>query len=297
MKAVQTALLAIATAVVTTQAGVVFQQDFSLSTVLGDYLLEPVGTANFHDIGATAVDGAVATNHSMLLRMPMNSVTPNTAGFFRGSMGNGSTGLMTFQVDFTPWRSYTVNKWNPWGGMTFGDYADTSSYTTYQHLNGTFSGVEFREGGSKVIIRGAGSADTLVDYHKTYRLTVFMNDSGVAQQYLGPDGQVYDLSVTEATAVIASTGLTGTYIRGSIAIWVSDYSNPSAPVHIAVADNRAANTYLHSGTHYDTKVLDTVLASWSGRKDTGDIGIEFDNFVVSDSLPPLPPKGTLISVQ
>jgi MYXO-CTERM domain-containing protein len=128
-----------------------------------------------------------------------------------------------------------------------------------------FCNVEFRCNGDGHLI--AGVMHTL---GQTYKLTVLMNDSGVTQTYLGPDGLIHTLTATPGTVF----GTSPPYTAGSFAVWTDT---------TLLVDDQEANNYNHGTTHY-SKVLDTMLLkvnSFTSR----DLSYRLDNMLVTDGFP------------
>lgn len=268
----------------TAAGAVLFHQDFSSSSDVADYMSATPDSSQFHSI-AVQNGAGVAINGG--LQFTFTQANPvETGGFFRGSLGSG--GVMHFSGAFTP-EPVSAGKFGPTGHLTFGDFADTSDNTTYNHLNSLFAEVNFRNSGNNLKVEaGGGSLD--LPFGGNYVLNVYMNDSGVAQSYIGPDGNTYELTVASAVDVKDVT-----YTQGSFAVWVTDLSG-DGPTHASIVTNAPANTYTHNANgHNDSRVLDSILFDYAGRNDF-DSGFTWSEITVHDAIVPEPSAVMLLGL-
>lgn len=249
------------------RSDVIFSQDFSYGGTVGDY--ETGGSATgslFTDIGHSADGDVAVTNEALALDLPMG---PNTESYDAGwgvtALGDGGVMLLKMMVTY---EAQGPNDWGPFGHVTFGDY--NGNYNTYPHNASKFARIGLRRSGTNMQYEPEGAANFTVPYGTTHILRVYLNDSGVAETYLGPDGEVYDLSVWNRT-----DGGGNPYVAGSYAVWVDD---------VIQSDNIEANNYIHSGT-YNTRVLDTVMMCGDADTDKASIVVTLDDFEIRDDLP------------
>jgi len=261
---VLTILTAMAVMAAGATAAEVFNQDFSDGGVVADYVTGGGASGSlFDNIAADAGASATIDANSVLLWQD-GAVSNSDAGLAKAAL-TSSPGLMTFQADVTIDRTTTSSTYTNAAGLSFGNRTTSQRYDVYMHGSTIFQNVYFKSQGSNAAgynIMGTGVYDFA--YGTAYAMRIFLNDSDVAQTYLGPDGGTYNLSATPGTG--------GTY--GSYAVWMDD---------MLVIDDAQARTYVHSG-NFNNKDLDSFLVNWTGSQVVSD-SIRLDNVVVLDHLP------------
>ncbi len=264
----------------TAQGAVIFAQDFSDGGVPADY--ETGGSASgslFTDIGHNADGTTAITANQLVIGTPQQASTANyDAGWGVTGLTLNSGDIMRFDVDIRFDITTGTGNYGPFGAITFGDYNGT--YSEYPHDGSKFTAIGLRRsGGTQMQVEPVNGTSFKVTYGDTNTLTVFMNSTGVAQTYVGPDSLTYNLSVSNQVDVN-----TNPYVQGSYAVWIGN---------TIMGDDLAAPTFTHSTNGHNTSaVLDTVMMYGNG--DSG-VGIEsgFDNFSV-ESIPEPASLGLLL---
>jgi hypothetical protein len=210
------------------------------------------------------------TSNKLVIGVPQNATRTGTYDAGCGVTGQSiaSGDIMKFEVDLTFDITTGSGEFGPMGAITFGDY--NGSYNTYPHDSSKFTAIGLRRSGSNMRFEPVNGSDFEVTYGDTNTLTLFMNDTGVAQSYVGPDGGTYNLSVSNQVDVN-----TDPYVQGSYAIWIGNS---------IMGDDLVAPTFTHATNgHTASAILDTVMMY---ANSDGDVGIEstFDNFAIS-SIP------------
>lgn len=252
------------------QAGNIFQQDFAYGGGTTDYETGgPASGSLFTDIGNNA-DGTIAiTSNQLVIGTPQVTSTANyDAGWGVTGLTIASGDIMRFEVEVGFDITTGTGDFGPMGAITFGDYNGT--YSTYPHDSNKFTTIGLRRaGGTQMRFEPVNGTNFDVTYGDTNTLTIFMNDTGVAKTYVGPDSLTYNLSVSNLVDVN-----TDAYVQGSYAIWIGN---------TIMGDDLAAPTYVHAGAHNTSSVLDTVMLYANGDPDVG-IETTFDNFSIA-SIP------------
>lgn len=257
---------------------VLFHQDFTSSSTIADYVSATPTSGQFHSVAVQ--NGGEMAIVSDSLHYTFTSADPVAAGgFFRGSLGMG--GVMHFYGTFTPVPP-SNGIFGPTGHLTFGDFPDSSTNTTFSHANSTFAGINFRHTGNNLRLEAGGSSLD-IPYGASYALNVYMNDSDIAQSYVGPDGNTYALTVAPAVDVKDNS-----YVQGSFAVWLTIFDDENGPIHNAIVTNAPANSYTHNiNGHESTRVLDSILFNYAGHKEF-DSGFVWSEITVNDTLVPEP---------
>lgn len=193
-------------------AGIVFQQDFSSSNTLGDYISATPNDGQFHDISADGALNTVALSggHVVFDMEPdtNGSTAPNpNAGMLRADMSN-TTGLMSLKMVFTYTRETAASNFGPGPSIQIGDFPTTATNYRSSVTADRFDEILFRRNGANNFwVELNDSTDRVqTPFGQATEITYFLNDSGSAASYVGPDGVTRSLNA-DAVALFVGTTL------------------------------------------------------------------------------------------
>lgn len=178
-------------------SGVVFQQDFQGSTsVSGHVSATDPGTGQFDDISAEATGGTFhITQGRLQLVRAGSSEGDNDAGISRWTdlAGPPTTLHLSFDVGVSDWTAAPFQT----GAMllSVGNRTGFSDYGSGEVAISNFHtlGVKGEGPGQFVIMAGGGRSPLLAANGTLHRVELFLNRSGAAATYRGPDGALRKL--------------------------------------------------------------------------------------------------------
>jgi len=238
-------------------AGVIFEQDFSSSTNVGDYVNATATTANTTQFGLldTADSAGVFDITSGALTLDRTPVGYAANKMARGALDGGSLLSMKFDLKVTS-ANYAQNG----TGFYLGAASDASVNVLGPYNNRfiflTFTGVD---GDGFTMAAGGGSTSAKVTIGDTDQWAIFCNNTASAQSYAAPDG---------STSSVAAR---------SFDLWIDN---------TVMFDDEA-----RYASFSDTKILSGFMMAWSKNDD----GLwAFDNMVIRNDLDVVPEPGTLV---
>lgn len=177
-------------------AGVIFEQDFTSSATLGDYV-GPSTTTQFASIVSNVPDttGTAAITNDALTFTNVPDGNPTPTGVLSTFTSNtfGSPELLSAQFVVTASGSPTFTNNNPLAEIQLGAVRDRINFF---FQNGVVSvGLTNTAAGDRAVVSGGGAI----------AITVYQNDSASSEGYIGPDGLAHTLDADKSTIFVGST--------------------------------------------------------------------------------------------
>jgi hypothetical protein len=182
----------IALVVTPIHAAVVFQQDFSSSATVGDYVSATPNSGQVNDISA---DGSLSTVNIVGNQLTFSMGSGGTAGMLRSTdLSSPIMSVMDLELVFT-YSTASTGTFGPGPNFQVGDYpSSATNYTSGGASNDRFADILWRRTGTTYQIESGGATAAGLAYNTEHTLRFFLNDSGVSHDYLGPDGFQYTLN-------------------------------------------------------------------------------------------------------
>lgn len=222
----------------------IFDQDFGSSTYYTAYYNASTPTADqFNDIGTETGGGtwSIANGRLQIARAGISGGT-NGAGFTRFTDFAGPPSVLCMTCDF----GVTVNQ-SQSGVMNleFSKLTGTQDYNNTTPSTNVFANIGVNAQGSstfKLTVSGSTAAPTYSGNGVVYPLAIYLNKSGTAQSYRGPDGQPQTLNSNAVSL----------WVSGSAALLNIPASNGATS---ALTDMRVRFPQTDSGTYFFDNIM------------------------------------------
>lgn len=174
------------------RAAVVFNQDFTSSTSVGSYVSATPNSGQVNDINA---DGSLSSVSVTGSQLTFDMVSSGFAGMLRSTeLTSPVMPVMDLEMVYT-YSASVASGFGPGPNLQIGDYpASANNYTSGGASNDRFGDVLWRRTGSTYQLESGGATAPGLAYGSEHVIRYFLNDSGVSQDYLGPDGFQYTLN-------------------------------------------------------------------------------------------------------
>jgi hypothetical protein len=168
-------------------AGVIFEQDFSSSTNVADYVSSPADANEFDHIGPGDVTSSATvsiTDGALQFSKPIDGT--GRAGFLRATDFAGPPTLLSISFDVS--GNNVKGNFAPGATLQIGDYNvnqnDYSGGSTAQR----FAGILLRTRGSNAFwVEAGGNNSNSIANNTTATIEIFLNNSGSSASYTAPD--------------------------------------------------------------------------------------------------------------
>ncbi len=166
------------------RADVLLDQDFTSSSTVGDFVSATPDAGQFNDISAISGSTVSVANDQLVFDIQPGGL----AGLLRVDLDNPAPSLLALEFVFTFDNKLAVN-FGPSVTLQIGDYEPASNnYNSGGTTAQRFDQILFRRTGSDFRAELSSAQINDLVYGQEYAFLLLLNDSGAAEQYLGPDG-------------------------------------------------------------------------------------------------------------
>jgi hypothetical protein len=193
-------------------AAIVFDQDFSSSNTLADYVSATPNSGQFNDI---STEGELATvsvaNGALVFDMSPDtngSTAPNPdTGLLRSTdLATPVPGLLNVEMTLTYSRDDTTSNFGPGPSLQIGDFASTATNYGSSVTADRFDEIGFRRNGLTSYWVELSTTDRVAaTFGSEATLSYFLNDSGAAADFLGPDNVTRSLDNDTVALFVGNT--------------------------------------------------------------------------------------------